>query len=70
MITENAVNTTSTIAVYEILPIQNELNKVFEAGTRFPYPVDTWAETVNGFELLLNVGGGPMVLFNPLEGAE
>ncbi len=66
LITEEAVNTTNTVSIYEIRPEQNQLEKVLEAGTRFPYPIDTWFETVNGFELLINVGGGPMLLFDPL----
>ena len=46
---------------------QKTLTRLFEGGSRTPIANDMWVTAVADDQLLINVGGGPMALFDPVE---
>lgn len=54
------------LTLYEIDQAQNRLTVIFEGGSRTPASNDTWITAVSDNQLLINVGGGPLALFEPI----
>lgn len=56
------------LTLYTLDQSQNRLTVVFEGGSRTPASDEMWATAVSPTQLLINVGGGPLALFNPVFG--
>ncbi|MEM9773607.1 MAG: peptidoglycan DD-metalloendopeptidase family protein [Chloroflexota bacterium] len=65
LIAQGGAQTSGDIIIYKINVGNNELEKIFVGGTRFPFPVDTWVRTLDESRLVVNIGGGPMAMFDP-----
>ena len=59
-----------TLTVFALDMNQNSLTRLFEGGSRTPVASDMWITAVSNNQLLINVGGGPLALFNPIMAAE
>ncbi|MCO5207200.1 MAG: M23 family metallopeptidase [Anaerolineae bacterium] len=55
------------LKVYAVDRQTAALRHIFTGGTRSPRPGQSWAQVVNGSDLLLNIGGGPLAFFTPPE---
>ena len=51
---------------YQLDQNQNRLTVVFEGGSRTPASNEMWVTAVSANQLLINVGGGPLALFEPV----
>ncbi|MEZ4592148.1 MAG: M23 family metallopeptidase [Chloroflexota bacterium] len=58
------------LTLYTIDPSQNRLTVVFEGGSRTPASDEMWVTAVTDSQLLINVGGGPLALFEPVSGEQ
>jgi murein DD-endopeptidase MepM/ murein hydrolase activator NlpD len=56
------------LTVYALDQTQNSLMRLFEGGSRTPIANDMWLTAVANNQLLINVGGGPLALFDPVAG--
>jgi outer membrane protein assembly factor BamB len=54
-----------TMEIFVIDPEQRQLVRIFQAGSRMFNPLGTWANEVNGEQLLIQIAGNGRVLFNP-----
>ncbi|WP_420631018.1 M23 family metallopeptidase [Candidatus Leptofilum sp.] len=54
------------LTVYTIEQSQNRLTAVFAGGSRTPASNDMWVTAAADNQLLINVGGGPLALFQPV----
>ncbi|MEM8858240.1 MAG: M23 family metallopeptidase [Chloroflexota bacterium] len=70
MIAQGGVQSAGDIAIYEIDIAGNNLEQLFLGGTRFPFPIDTWIDSLDDSSFVINIGGGPMALFNPQNALE
>ena len=50
--------------IYALDPTQQSLTRLFEGGSRTPISNDMWLTAVANNQLLVNVGGGPLALFD------
>ncbi|MCB8978558.1 MAG: M23 family metallopeptidase [Ardenticatenaceae bacterium] len=53
------------LVLYALDQAQNSLTRVFEGGSRTPLANEMWVTAVSDSQLLVNVGGGPLALFEP-----
>lgn len=60
LIAQNDSDSASNIRLYSLDVEQPALTYLFHGGTRSSQPTDTWL-MIYGAQLLLNIGGGPMV---------
>ncbi|WP_420645258.1 M23 family metallopeptidase [Candidatus Leptofilum sp.] len=58
------------LTLYAIDQSQNRLTAVFEGGSRTPASNEMWVTAVSDTQLLINVGGGPLALFEPVFGEQ
>lgn len=65
LISQGSVQSPGDITVYKIDVGENELERIFVGGTRFPYPIDTWVSPLDEGQLVINIGGGAMTVFDP-----
>lgn len=65
LISEGGERSAGEITVYEIEMQNNRLNRLFLGDTRFSNRVDSWIMPVNDSQLLINIGGGSMQIFDP-----
>ena len=56
------------LVLYALDQAQNSLTRVFEGGSRTPLANEMWVTALGNNQLLINVGGGPLALFNPVSG--
>lgn len=56
------------LVLYALDQAQNSLTRVFAGGSRTPLANEMWVTAVTQNQLLINVGGGPLALFNPVSG--
>ena len=56
------------LVLYALNQAQNSLTRVFEGGSRTPLANEMWVTALGNNQLLINVGGGPLALFNPVSG--
>lgn len=56
------------LVLYALNPVQNSLTRIFEGGSRTPLANEMWITAVANNQLLINVGGGPLALFDPVSG--
>jgi hypothetical protein len=56
------------LTLYALDQSQNNLTRLFEGGSRTPIANDMWLTAVANNQLLINVGGGPLALFDPVAG--
>jgi hypothetical protein len=56
------------LTLYALDQSQNSLTRQFEGGSRTPIANDMWVTAVADNQLLINVGGGPLALFDPVIG--
>lgn len=56
------------LVLYALNQAQNSLTRVFEGGSRTPLANEMWVMALGNNQLLINVGGGPLALFDPLSG--
>ncbi len=66
LITQISGGASGELAVYAVDIDTSTLTHIFIGGTRQPISGDMWATAVNN-QLLLNIGGGVMALFDPHE---
>lgn len=50
--------------IYALDPAQQSLTRLFEGGSRTPISSEMWLTAVANNQLLINVGGGPLALFD------
>jgi hypothetical protein len=53
------------LTLYALEQSQNRLAVVFEGGSRTPASNEMWVTAIANSQLLINVGGGPLALFQP-----
>jgi hypothetical protein len=53
------------LTLFALNQAQNSLARLFEGGSRTPIVNDMWVTAVANNQLLINVGGGPLALFDP-----
>ncbi len=58
------------LTVFALDQTQNSLTRLFEGGSRTPITNDMWVTAVANNQLLINVGGGPLALFNPVNSGQ
>ncbi|MCA9901274.1 MAG: M23 family metallopeptidase [Anaerolineales bacterium] len=71
-----AASNTGLLTLYRFEQNENRLSVVFEGGSRTPASNEMWLTAVastslstsSTTQLLINVGGGPLALFNPVSG--
>ncbi|MBK8905484.1 MAG: peptidoglycan DD-metalloendopeptidase family protein [Anaerolineaceae bacterium] len=56
------------LVLYALNQAQNSLTRLFEGGSRTPLANEMWVTAVANNQLLINVGGGPLALFDPASG--
>ena len=54
------------LTIFALDTDQQSLTRLFEGGSRTPVANDMWATAVANNQLLVNVGGGPLALFDPV----
>lgn len=57
-----------TLTVFALNQTQNSLTRIFEGGSRTPIANSMWVTAVANNQLLINVGGGPLALFDLVVG--
>ena len=66
--------TAGELTLFALNQSQNALTRLFEGGSRTPLANETWLTAVTSSslsannQLLINVGGGPLALFDPVAG--
>jgi hypothetical protein len=58
------------LTIFALNQAQNSLTRLFEGGSRTPIAKDMWVTAVANSQLLINVGGGPLALFDPEAGGQ
>ncbi|MCB9007781.1 MAG: peptidoglycan DD-metalloendopeptidase family protein [Ardenticatenaceae bacterium] len=53
------------LTIFALDQTQNSLTRLFVGGSRTPIANDMWITAVANNQLLINVGGGPLALFDP-----
>ena len=61
-----AASSSGLYTFYQLDQSQNRLTVVFEGGSRTPASNEMWVTAVSDNQLLINVGGGPLALFEPV----
>jgi hypothetical protein len=56
------------LILYALDQTQNSLIRLFAGGSRTPIANDMWVTAVSNNQLLINVGSGPLALFDPIAG--
>ena len=67
LISKGGATSAGEITIYEIDIQNSHLNRIFLGGTRFGFVPETWVMPINGSQILINIGGGAMTLFDPIQ---
>ena len=67
LISKGGATSAGEITIYEIDIQNSHLDRIFLGGTRFGFVPETWIMSINDSQILINIGGGAMTLFDPIQ---